>query len=313
MNGETNYPLGFKLAPWIIVIISCVILSLVIIKRNKSIVKAYKLQRRFNLVLVNVFMGFSFGRLFFLFSDMERVLNGRTTLHFMLVYASYLITYSMFFVLVYYFDVFIVKSRYYILTKVSFFMILFCIALFFLSFFVEAIFENFKMFLLPGLYATVIASVLVILRMLWKINFTVSKPALYFGIGMFTAALGSLTDSEVLYELIYLDYPELVIIPPIITLLGVVTMVSYSDGAFKLLLEYYTSKKICLVHRGETKEKMYYCPQCLVKYCKKCFNSVIVLENKCWACNHKFTEGETPQQDIELGKVEMSYRKKIED
>ena len=44
-------------------------------------------------------------------------------------------------------------------------------------------------------------------------------------------------------------------------------------------------KKICLVCKGKLSRKMYMCPECNVFYCENCSNTLVNLENVCWACN----------------------------
>ncbi|MFX0103164.1 MAG: hypothetical protein ACFFCS_26605 [Candidatus Hodarchaeota archaeon] len=60
--------------------------------------------------------------------------------------------------------------------------------------------------------------------------------------------------------------------------------VENKGGLATTLLEYYQSKRICIVHRGTIKDRVYACPGCGVYYCVPCKNAVVDAENKCWNC-----------------------------
>ncbi|MEX2715457.1 MAG: hypothetical protein Q6370_004055 [Candidatus Sigynarchaeota archaeon] len=52
----------------------------------------------------------------------------------------------------------------------------------------------------------------------------------------------------------------------------------------KASMEYYRSKKICIVHRGKVKGKPFMCARCNVLYCTTCKDAIVRVENKCWNC-----------------------------
>jgi len=52
----------------------------------------------------------------------------------------------------------------------------------------------------------------------------------------------------------------------------------------KATLDYYRSRKICIVHRGKIQGTPFMCAKCGVLYCAKCKEAVVRAENKCWNC-----------------------------
>lgn len=62
-----------------------------------------------------------------------------------------------------------------------------------------------------------------------------------------------------------------------------------------LMTEFYKNKKICVIHKGKIIDKIYFCPNCYAKYCKKCYINVILEENKCWVCEYEFSKEESPE------------------
>ncbi|MBN2152608.1 MAG: hypothetical protein JW839_14235 [Candidatus Lokiarchaeota archaeon] len=55
----------------------------------------------------------------------------------------------------------------------------------------------------------------------------------------------------------------------------------------KALLDYYTSKRICIVHRGRIKGRAFMCANCHVLYCMPCKAAIVEIENKCWNCKQE--------------------------
>jgi hypothetical protein len=64
--------------------------------------------------------------------------------------------------------------------------------------------------------------------------------------------------------------------------------VFYAGINFRLInkasMEYYRSKKICIVHKGKIKGKPFMCARCNVLYCTTCKDAAVRAENKCWNC-----------------------------
>ena len=49
-------------------------------------------------------------------------------------------------------------------------------------------------------------------------------------------------------------------------------------------MDYFRSKKICIVHRGKIKGKAFMCATCGVLYCANCKEAIVQIENRCWSC-----------------------------
>jgi hypothetical protein len=94
-------------------------------------------------------------------------------------------------------------------------------------------------------------------------------------------------------------------VPPILISISLTILAMSLKTLVFVLIEFYTGKKDCLIHKGLIDGKIFYCPKCLVSYCEKCFNSVIKQENKCWSCN-------TPFKEVEIGKEEVKPEEPIE-
>jgi len=64
-------------------------------------------------------------------------------------------------------------------------------------------------------------------------------------------------------------------------------------------------KKICLVCKGKLVRKIYICPDCNTFYCNICADTLVDLENACWACNSPFDESKPskPYEKEEKGEV----------
>ncbi len=81
-----------------------------------------------------------------------------------------------------------------------------------------------------------------------------------------------------------------------------ICMMAY--GAFNFMqlnsamVDYYQSKRICVVHRGIIKGRVFMCGNCRIFYCIDCKNAIVDLENKCWNCGDVLSRGrELPKDD----------------
>ena len=72
-----------------------------------------------------------------------------------------------------------------------------------------------------------------------------------------------------------------------ITIIGMLC-IFYGTLKFRLInkaaLDYYRSRKICIVHRGKIQGTPFMCAACGVLYCGKCKDAAVRAENKCWNC-----------------------------
>jgi hypothetical protein len=133
-------------------------------------------------------------------------------------------------------------------------------------------------------------------KILRSIRITTFYKFFWAFIGFILFALGASMEIEYFYTIFYIKYPILLVLPPLVTILGLILIVKNIEHAFGLILDYFTTKQICLIHRGEIKGKKYLCPNCLTKYCSNCFNSVVLADNKCWTCNYDFIKGDNTEK-----------------
>ncbi|MFX0099741.1 MAG: hypothetical protein ACFFCS_09170 [Candidatus Hodarchaeota archaeon] len=299
MAGEAEYPLDFKLISWIPVTIATCILGIILLRKNRKILKDFKLQRQFNTSLALLYFCFATMRFLFLLSDMERVANGQTDIHYYFVYSAQIIGNLGNTLIILYFDKILVRQKRPIISTVMFSYLLILIILFFLYLFNPFLAIDFKAILYPLLvgytFLVVAILVLLILRVVKAIKIQFSYSVLGMVIGILCLSLGQMLDSNAFYDLLYIENPQYVLIPPISGIIGLILMVIFLDKAFALILDYFTTKLICLIHRGDIEGKVYLCPKCRVKYCENCFVSVIKVEGKCWACDHVFPVSETSE------------------
>ena len=52
----------------------------------------------------------------------------------------------------------------------------------------------------------------------------------------------------------------------------------------KAAMDYYRSRKICIVHRSRIQGTPFMCATCNVLYCTTCKDAVVRVDNKCWNC-----------------------------
>jgi hypothetical protein len=139
-----------------------------------------------------------------------------------------------------------------------------------------------------------------------KLMGTIKRKFIYSFSGMFIMFIGIVLDGQ--YALSFEPIPIWfkMDVVPILAIFGFLLFIYSALKTIRLLSEFYDSKNICLVHKGNIEKKIFICPNCLVKYCKNCFDSVISKENKCWACEYIFS-GKEEVIDINLADVSKSY------
>jgi hypothetical protein len=289
MAGETGYPLDYKFIPWAIAIAIIIICGIAILMRNREIIKEYKSYRRFNIIIASIFFSFALIRVIFFISDVLIVLYGRTSFHTDLESFTYYIVYFMLNMLFLYFDIYFVKSKKLLYSKI---MILYSIITGMIGFLFDWSSPLGRYILYSGWVVSFLILFIVFLKLFRGIRIEAFHGFSWgiFGIGII--ALGSILDTIEFLGLYY-NFPFLVVIPAILMGFGIITITFNSMDLFNIFLEYYSTKKICLVHKGIINGKVRFCPSCMVKYCDNCFTSVILKDNTCWACQHEFIKGET--------------------
>jgi hypothetical protein len=50
------------------------------------------------------------------------------------------------------------------------------------------------------------------------------------------------------------------------------------------MVDYYQAKRLCVVHKGGIKGRVFMCGNCRIFYCIDCKNAIVKTENKCWNC-----------------------------
>jgi hypothetical protein len=297
MTGEANYPLEFKLPSWIAVIFILIICIIVLWAKNREITKDFKMHRQFNITVSLFFLFFGIGRVFFLLSDFERTIHGQTELHYQFVVYSYMCGVSAMASAIYYMDKYILKPDKVIISKlllVGAFVFLPMLVL--ISIFYYELVPSIRMIMYVSLILSAIFLIVAAIRIARAIDTSNFHDYINNIIGFVLMSFGVLFDIEIMYQLLFFDFPYLIVIPPLLFIFGAILFTSNIDIVFKLMLEFYISQQICLVHRGEIKGKKHMCPNCFVKYCDQCFKSVILIERKCWACNYNFIKGKTLTQ-----------------
>ncbi len=284
-----------KVLSWSIVIIFAFISGIILLFRARAKKKEFTMRKQFFTSGAFLLFGFALIRLMFLLSDLEKWTNGDgSLLHFQFVYAGYNLLYFSFCFMVKFFDIYIINSKKHIVT-ISFILITsLCISLFFLLPILLPFEEITRYILYSGLYYAAFIMFVIFITILYRIRL---KGFLRF----FWAFLGFLL---ILLSTTLENYIPLPIIP-IAILIGYMILLINVELTIKLLSEYFAAKKLCLIHRGEIKGKIVFCPQCYVKYCQKCFDSVITVEGNCWACEFDFTK--QADQNRFQGKTREEY------
>ena len=286
MTGEQIYPLEFKLPPWIIVIFLLLGCAVVLWRKNRKISKDFKMHRHFNITWSIFFLCYGIGRIFFSLSDYERAYYGTSAFHYQLVTYAYVCGVAGIASAIYYFDKYIFKPDRLFVSKT----LLACTLILLPILVVVAIFYNdlfplIRIVVYSSLFAGGGFLAIGTLRILRAVDTATFSNYLWNVIGLLLMIIGISIDIEPMYNLVYFDYPYLLVLSPIILSIGAILFTKNIDILFKLMLEFYESQQICLVHRGKLKGRRHMCPNCFVKYCDHCFKAVIMVEKKCWACN----------------------------
>ncbi len=63
-----------------------------------------------------------------------------------------------------------------------------------------------------------------------------------------------------------------------------IVLIAYGASRWVTTIEYYGSKRMCIVHRGIIKGQVFMCTKCNAFYCVPCKEAIAGAENKCWNC-----------------------------
>jgi hypothetical protein len=83
-----------------------------------------------------------------------------------------------------------------------------------------------------------------------------------------------------LYNLLYAVIAGSKVVGLVLVTIGFTHFKEINKG----LIDYYGSKRVCIVHRGKIKGKSFMCSKCHLLYCMACKDAVMKLGNKCWNC-----------------------------
>ncbi|MFX0099231.1 MAG: hypothetical protein ACFFCS_06580 [Candidatus Hodarchaeota archaeon] len=105
------------------------------------------------------------------------------------------------------------------------------------------------------------------------------------------------------------------IICPALLLLGlIIILASRPTRLSGPLLDYYTSERLCIVHRGKIEDKVFACPSCGIFYCLRCQKALVEAGDPCWNCKASLETGKAkviPDYQEDLLKDDLGKGKKL--
>jgi xanthosine utilization system XapX-like protein len=129
-----------------------------------------------------------------------------------------------------------------------------------------------------------------------KTSHEIRKKTIALALGTILLYAGYMVDSETVFS----SFSIPLILPPILALLGFIGFI-IGLKAIAILPDFFLSKKICVVHKGEIKSKVVFCKNCNIIYCERCFKFIMESDNMCWYCKQPLTKE---------GKKEIAEEKK---
>ncbi|MFX0098629.1 MAG: hypothetical protein ACFFCS_03540 [Candidatus Hodarchaeota archaeon] len=294
---DTQLPFETILSSHYVLITALTISFLFIIFQTRRKRKEFRLQRQFYIICGLTLFFFTITKLFLVSSDIERWISGESVFFFQLVYFGYLFAYFACLAMLYYFDRFIINPDRIIITKIILGYAIFCSFIVFISPALSSYFWLVRYLLYLGFYLTAIIFGIMMIKILATVKVKVNKKLIAFGSGLILAIVGQAFGTDILNYYVYSKAPMMTFFPTGLTIIGLILIVKNLDFGFDIILLYYTTKKICIIHRGEITKDIQLCPNCLSTYCLNCFNSVILQEKKCWFCDFHFGE-EKPSESM---------------
>jgi hypothetical protein len=85
-------------------------------------------------------------------------------------------------------------------------------------------------------------------------------------------------------------------------MIGAINLISQTQKVDGALVDFYTSKHVCIVHKGEIKGPVFMCKKCNAYYCVKCKEAIEGIDKCCWSCKTPFgtaAAGGTPPTALE--------------
>ena len=303
--GYLPYSLEVKVISWLIVIILLGILASYFFYKMFNISRDFKPQRLFFRSLATFLFCYMIARIFFILSDFERDMYDRTLLYNQFLGFGHLFNaIGVFFMLLLAESNFLKFKKPYLSYFLSSIILIGIFALFF-----PALIGIVRIIFLVSTYISWTIYVLIYITIYRKVTGKYKKITLFSFLGIIICLIGAFIETDFLLST--------GLIPPYFTpilfSIGIIIISICQSTAGDLLVEFFTNKKICLIHKGKIEGKMALCPNCLVCYCEKCFTSVIMKENACWFCKHQFTDSVALLEVREEKKIKKISKEKYFD
>ena len=289
----------FNFIPKFLLIIVAIISGSLILFQIRGTVKNIKINRYFFISFALFFYGVAINRTFLIIADYSLLLTGDSLIWLQFNIIGSLFSILSFLFLIYYFEKFYLNSFKLIISKsimIGAIIILFLILTNFsvnpLGLLLISIIDNY------GLIVFCTFNFLLLLRLLVSIKITHVFRFFWLCFGFFLLLSSFLIDGVIAITLQSEASPILLIVQPLLAIIALLIITINLKYGYKIFLEFFNTKQICLIHRGPIEGVTHFCPKCYVKYCENCFNSVIQIENTCWNCNHDLS-GVPDSQKIE--------------
>ncbi|MHA1147676.1 MAG: hypothetical protein ACTSR8_05480 [Promethearchaeota archaeon] len=299
--GYLPYSLEVKATSWLIVIILLAILASYFYFRMFNVSREFRFQRLFFGALATFLFCYMMARIFFLLSDFERDMNNRTLLYNQFVGVGHL------FNSIGVFSMLLLAERNFLKFKKPYlsYFLLSVISIGAFALFFPELLGIVRIIFLVATYISWTMYIIIYINVYRKVTGLFKKTTLFSFVGIFICLIGAFIETDFLLSTGMIP-PYLT---PILFSIGIMIISICQRTAGDLLVEFFTGKKICLVHKGKILRKMALCPNCFVSYCERCFNSVIMKENSCWFCNYRFTDAVAFLDVSEIGEKSKKISK----
>ncbi|HME51376.1 MAG TPA: hypothetical protein VKM55_04110 [Candidatus Lokiarchaeia archaeon] len=131
--------------------------------------------------------------------------------------------------------------------------------------------------------------------------------------GLLVLSSGFLLDMDLLSKLSpSFDLVRLPLVPVLFIIGTLIFFASSISGISTTMVDFYTNKHICIVHKGEIKGKMYICSKCNAFYCVQCKEAIESIDKCCWNCKAPFVTDNT-EEAATLAPVEPSVESMVDE
>jgi hypothetical protein len=234
-----------KTISWTTVIVFAIICGIIGLYRSRSRQKEFEMRRKYFTAVGIVVLSYAAIRFMFILSDLIEWSGGTLLLHSQYVYLGYIFLYVGFYFFIAFFDKYFIDSKRFLITKLYIGIMIFCIVIFLLLPLLIDYEDTARYIFYAGIYYSGLVTLIVILKVLLKIGRKGFMKFLWGFIGIILMLLAGTFEP-------YIPLP----IVPIIVIIGMILIGINTEITIRLLSEYYISKKICLIHRGEIEGKI---------------------------------------------------------